>query len=223
MKANKGFTLVEMLVVISVLSLFGIVALTIFSRTLVGSNKSKIILAMKQNGQSVLETIDSTIRNASLVLCPSPNSTSTILVVVNNGVYTRFKFIDPVTVYTDSTNQIIDDTKSKNSAIQEDFPVPLGDINQFKNNVCSAANPLPVQLVNAVVLTDTNPQSGVSVSNPGFTRDTKPGFKDIIKINFVLSQGMNAPPIIAGQIDPVTFATTVQLRKSIEILVSSSQ
>lgn len=78
----------------------------------------------------------------------------------------------------------------------------------FINRVCTVDNPM----MNAVVLTDTNSQSGVSLISGNFTRDRSAGFKDNVVIDFILSHAVNAPVSVAGQIDPVTFKTTVQLR-----------
>src|SRR5687767_3480485 len=91
MKKNRGFTLVELLVVIGVLSIFGVLILNIFTRTLRGSNKSQILSVMKQNGQLSLEIIDKTVRGSDRVIC----TTSNTLVVVKNGSYTRFRFLRP--------------------------------------------------------------------------------------------------------------------------------
>ena len=82
---KKGFTLVEILVVIAILSVLGVLILTIFTRTLRGSNKSQIIGKIKQNGQSVLEQMDKTVRNSDKVVCVISSN----LVVVKNGIYTR--------------------------------------------------------------------------------------------------------------------------------------
>src|SRR3989338_7593499 len=94
---KKGFTLVEMLVVIAILSVVGILILTIFTRTLKGTNKSQIISSIKQNGQSVLETMTSSVRGADNVVCPfviPPETTalSETLLMVSKGIYNRYRF-----------------------------------------------------------------------------------------------------------------------------------
>lgn len=195
---SAGFTLVEVLVVIGVLSIAGVLVLTIFSNTLKGSNKSQILISIKQNGQSVLETMTSSIRNADDIVCAS----STDLVIKNKGTYTRYRFITPATF--------------SNGLVQQDNPIKDTDPATgkeetdavFVNRVCTPDNPM----VAATVLTDTNPQSGVSLINGSFTIDRSAGFKDGVKINFSLSHAVKALPSVAGQIDPVTFETTIQLR-----------
>ncbi len=63
-----------------------------------------------------------------------------------------------------------------------------------------------------VILTDTKSQTGISVESGLFTRDRSAGFKDQVTIKFIVKPGVQAPAAVAGQIDPVTFQTTVELR-----------
>lgn len=206
-KSGAGFTLVELLVVIAVLSIVGTLVLAIFTRSLRGSNKSQILLVIKQNGQSVLETMDKTIRNADNVVCPSiiPPVTSAFsnnLVVVTKGIYTRYRLVIPLRL------------------IQQDNPVKQTDPDtnkeetdpKFVLRVCNPADPMS----SPVILTDTKPDSGVSIeTDPGqelFKRDRSSGFKDQVTIKFMVKPGVQAPPAVTGQIDPVTFQTTIELR-----------
>lgn len=194
-KNRSGFTLVEILVVIAVLSLIGGLVLTIFTRTLRGNNKSQIIAQIKENGQSVLETIGQTIRNADNVACVSNSQNS--IVVVKNGLYTRFRFV-------------LDLTGATNGSIQQDNPIPSESETTpapFINRVCLPEN---TPLTNT--LTDTNPQSGVSVLSGSFIRDKPPGLKDLITIKFTLTPGVATYKAVAGQIDPVNFQSTIELR-----------
>lgn len=205
---NSGFTLVEMLVVIAVMSIFGILILTIFTRTLKGTNKSQIIGVIKQNGQSVLEQMDKTVRNGDNVVCIdtvnilTPNDT---LVIIQGGKYTRYRFFAP--------------TPSANGYIQQDFPqqppppASKSDIKFFLLTVCK--DPMGTDTDLAVppqTLTDTNPQTGVSVENGSFTRDRSAGFRDQVTIKFDIRPGVDAPAALRGQIDPISFQTTIQLR-----------
>lgn len=191
---NKGFTLIEIIVVIGILSIIGVIVLTIFSRTLKGNNKAQILSSIKQNGQGALENIDKNIRNADNLVCSSPSNTT---VVVKNGIYTRFRFI-----ISDINN---------NGSIVTDNPTPqiLDTTPQlFVNRVCNPTDPMN----SATILTDTNPQTGVSLVSGSFSTSKLAGFKDAVTVSFVLASGVKAPSAISGEIDTVTFETTIQLR-----------
>lgn len=215
---NKGFTLVEMLIVISILSVVGVMILTVFTRTLKGSNKSQIIGVIKQNGQSVLENIDMIVRDSDYVVCPTITSpaisaSASSLAVVKNGIYTRYSFIPPAS------------SANGNGLLQQDNPVKQNvsgvtpareeTDTEFRDRICSSTD---TPSVNVVTLTDNKSDTGVSVScivsncgtNPIFTRNKSSGFKDQITIKFSLKPA--ASQGVAGQIDPVSFQTTIQLR-----------
>lgn len=62
---KRGFTLVELLVVLGLLSVTVGSALLFLTSVLRGSNQSSVISEVKQNGQSVLDSLDRQIRDAS--------------------------------------------------------------------------------------------------------------------------------------------------------------
>jgi len=197
MRTTRAFTLVEMLVVIGILSIAGVLVLAIFSSNLRGSNKAQILGSIKQNGQSVLESMTNAIRNADNIVCTSLNPDNT-LVIVKIGTYTRYRFI-------------VASSGSENGVIKQDNPVPtIEEINPtvFINRVCNPQDPMP----EAIILTDSNVQNGVSVISGSFSRNKSAGFKDNLKITFTLSPATLALPSVAKQIDDVIFETTIQLR-----------
>lgn len=199
-----GFTLIEMLIVISILSVLGVLILTIFTRTLKGNNKSQIIESIKQNGQSVLEIMDKTIRDSDNAVCISPDNKN--LVVVKNGIYARYRFIAPVV--SPSSNGFIQQDNPDRINVEGSNPVRKETDSELVSRVCGNSDPMP----NAITLTDTNSQTGVSVENGLFTRDKSAGYKDQVTIKFDLWPGKGAPQSVTGQIDPVSFQTTIQLR-----------
>lgn len=208
---KKGFTLVEILVVISVLSIVGVIILTIFTRTLKGNNKAQILAAIKQNGQAVLENMDKTIRNSGNLLCPTIDSSNT-LVVEKDGLYTRYR----IALAGAPDGDKVPPSCSLNGCIVSDNPAKQIDLatNEletdlaFINRACSSTD----FMTSANILTDTNSQTGVLVKEGSFKSDKLAGFKDAVTINFKLGPGKDAPAAVAGQIDPVTFQTTIQLR-----------
>lgn len=202
LKFNNGFTLAEILVVIGILAIVGVMMVAIFISTLRGSNKSQILSTIKQNGQSVLEAVDKNIRGAENVVCPIDANPSATLVIENEGLYTRYRFVPPAS--------------SLNGNVQKDYPSKQIDLEtntletdpQFLSRICNPADPM----VQSAVLTDTSLELGVSVNTGSFRRQQLSGFRDSVTIQFVLSPGLNAPEVVAGQIDPVTFQTTIELR-----------
>ncbi len=237
MKKN-GLTLVEVLVVMAVLSITGIFILNIFSQSLKGSNKTQILGVIKQNGQAVLDTMDNTIRNADNVVCPyfisGDTAYSYTLVTVKDGIYTRYRLISADANNTNTTtaaNISCNNTvnPARNSCFVQDNPIkqPISPgveetEPQLVARICNEADPL---LSTAVLLTDNNPQTGIAVNcvtgscaplpnsaNAIFVRDRSSGFKDQVTIRFIAKPGVSAPAAVAGQIDPVTFRTTINLR-----------
>ncbi len=196
-KEEKGFTLVEVLVSIAILSVIGVLIITIFSRALRGDNKAQITLAIKQNGQAILENLDKTIRSADQVVCVSSSNYKTI-VLLKDGIYSRYRFVDQ--------------TSSANGLIRQDNPTRIAgtedDVNIFINRICNAADPMP----QAVILTDTNQVTGVSIQNGAFIRNKKAGYKDMITVKFDITQGTGVVGGASSGIDPVRFATTIELR-----------
>lgn len=193
-----GFTLAEILVVMGVLSIAGVLVLAIFTNTLRGNNKSQIISQIKQNGQSVLETVDKTIRNADEVVCKANSLPDRMVVRNRSGGYIRYIFD-------------IDSSKKTNGAIWQDNPIQnlSESLDTFKDRVCNDPNDPPVS---RVILTDTRLQTGVSLISGLFKIDEAPNSKTTVTIQFALGPGVKAPPAVAGQVNAVTFQTTVELR-----------
>ena len=182
---NKhAFTLVETLIVLSILSILSVVLVQIFISSLRGGSKAQIVGIVKQNGQAALETMDKAIRNADEVICPQANTTLDTLVIQKSVTFIRFKF---------------------------NLPTASPPVNGFisQDNVGDCTSPLGA---NYTSLTNLNITNGASVSGGSFTRNSKTGFNDLITIFFNISPAVSAPQILTSTIDPIRFNTTVQLR-----------
>lgn len=212
MKKGAGFTLMEILVSMAILAVIGMIILNAFSRSMRGGNKAQIILAIKQNGLTVLEQMDKTIRGADNVVCPliiPPNtsSSSNTSVIMKNGTYVRYRFIPQ--------------TLSENGLVQQDNPAKTINISssqeetdqEFINRICDSASLMDNDdRDKAITLTDTNTTTGVSIQGGSFSRSELAGFKDVVTINFDVTQGVGVSGGTTSDIDPVNFKTTIQLR-----------
>ena len=202
---QKGFTLAELIVVIGVMAILGAIITDVFSRSLRGGNKAQIIASIKQNGTLALDLMDKVIKGSDQVVCPvflpfENSKGSDTLAVIKGGKYTRFRYKIP--------------GGGSNNYIVSDNPVlPTGmDQENFLTSLCTSAwEDGSFQSI----ITDTNTRSGVSLFVPPdniVIRERKAGFKDTVTINFKLGPGLAAPASLAGQIDPVAFTTTINLR-----------
>lgn len=212
-KKDTGFTLIEMLVVIAILSIFGVLLVTIFTRSLRGSNKSQITGRLKQNGQSILEQMDKTVRNSDNIVCvspPDPITPKTTLVVKTRGKYTRYRFIPPLPAGCTGS------ACTANGSIQQDNPEKtLNEATsreetetEFKNRICAENNGMP----QAIVLTDTSKGQGVSIFNGGFELNPSPGYSNQVRISFEVKPGVSVPISLSDQVGSLIFQTTIQLR-----------
>lgn len=213
MRTERGFTLVEILVVMAIVAIVGIIMVVIFTNTLRGSNKSQILSVIKQNGQAVLENMNNNIRNADNLVCPTlDGNSSNTAVVVKNGTYTRYR----ISGMSDYVSGRVPPACQKNGCILQDSPTK--DINPdtgqletdsvFILRVCNSTSLMFL----ANILTDTNSQTGVLVKSGSFTLSKPAGFKAAVTVAFKLQPGADAPSVIVSQIDPVDFQTTIELR-----------
>lgn len=66
-KNQQGFTLIEILVVISIIGILTAITADIFIQIIRGSNKANIVTEIKQNGDNILNQLERVIRNAEEV------------------------------------------------------------------------------------------------------------------------------------------------------------
>lgn len=183
---KKGFTIIEILVVIAIIGIMGLVVTEIFVRNLRGNEKAKVLASIKQNGQSVLDRMDKTVRSADNIVCVP---TFEVLVIVKSGVYTRYRFkVDS------GVNTIIEDNPVFSGA---------GPLSTFVGDICSVND---YTGASKTILTDTKLQ----IIEHQFVRGSSlPGYKDTVSIIFKLKPATSSE---ASIIDPVEFRSTIGLR-----------
>lgn len=180
---KSGFTLVELLIVLTVVSLVSVIFVEIFFRTLRGGNKAQTVGVLKQNGQVAMEEMDKIIRSSDRVICPPANATLDTLVVQKGSQIIRFRFNPPAT-----------------------SPPTNGFISQDSVGNCASA------LSNPTSLTNQNTINGASVLSGSFSLNSKPGSRDLVTINFQIGPAVLGPKTLTDTADPVRFNTTVELR-----------
>lgn len=72
-RRRAGFTLIEVLIVVSLLALIFIVGANLFFSTLKGASKAEIVKEIKQNGNFALGIMKRMIRNSREIDCSTPN------------------------------------------------------------------------------------------------------------------------------------------------------
>lgn len=103
-----GFTLIEILVVVTIIGLLSLFFTNIFFSTLKGGSKSALLTEVKQDGDYAIRTMEIMIRNASSLNCNIPEgacltppcTVSEIAIINQDGGQTNFS------CYQDSMNNI---------------------------------------------------------------------------------------------------------------------
>lgn len=182
---KKGFTLIEFLVVLSILVIAVGSALLVLSAVLRGTNQLNVTAEVKQNGQAVLDNLDSQIRNASDAISDG------------SGKYIRLTRpnADPLNIKCFYDLH----PKSQNGWIG--------------TAITTAIN--PTELNYTPITNRNDLVSGVDINDCSFTvAASSPGSVSppIVSISFVVSQAIGAPSR-QDFVASVEFRTTISLRK----------
>jgi prepilin-type N-terminal cleavage/methylation domain-containing protein len=209
MKRNLGFTLVELIIAMSITTLLGLLMTDVLIQTLRGESKAKIVSSVKQNGQVTLERLVNLIRQGDEILCVGDGyAGKDTLVVFKQGEYFRFRFTAPDLGVTPAKNGFI---------VYDKFTAD--DYVNISSARCEDQDLIASKLSN---LTDIDPVNGVSLSfanDPQYTesifkRDTLAGFKDALTIKFRISAGVGAGSTYEATVKDggILFNTTVGIR-----------
>ena len=113
---KKGFTLLELLVVVSIFAIVLSITFTFFSGLLSQTNKINIETEVKQNGQIVVELLSRQIRNAINASNPgSPPNLTTLELINQQGQINSF-----TCVFVAGQNGYIEDTTKSLSITNQD-------------------------------------------------------------------------------------------------------
>ncbi|MBI3282984.1 type II secretion system protein [Candidatus Curtissbacteria bacterium] len=185
LKERLGFTLIEFLIVLGVLAVAVGSALLVLSSVLRGTNQSNVTVEVKQNGQAVLDSLDSQIRNAS-------DATSD-----GSGKYIRLTrpSADPLHI------KCFYDTSPKSQN---------GWIGTVITNVSN-----PTESNYTAITNKNDLVAGVDINSCNFTVASSSlgtSSPPIVSVSFVASQAINAPSR-QDFVASIKFQTTISLRK----------
>ncbi len=179
----KGFTLVELLVVLGLLSITVGSTLIFLTSTLRGSNSAAITAEVKQNGQSVLDSLERQMRGSKDV---NAASNKHIILTKQNDELLHISCFDPTGTENGWIGSVI---------------LPVGNDGSSKNLYLPVTN--KEDLVSGISV--TNCDFKVSSSTPGSTSPKA------ISLEFVMNQGVQAPSR-SDFIANTKFQTTISLR-----------
>lgn len=111
LKKNQGFSLLEVMIATAVLALIAVVGSNSFFSILRGSNKSKNLQLVKQNGDYALSVMERMIRNAREIIEPDLEGYTNFLIILNpDGGETTFS-CESEKITSNSASLISEETK----------------------------------------------------------------------------------------------------------------
>ncbi|MCH7951467.1 type II secretion system protein [Patescibacteria group bacterium] len=87
---EDGYTLIEVLVVITLVALIAITATRLLFTSLAGAGKASALAVVKQNGDHAIGVVERAIRDARVADCPAPSS---LILTDGNGVDTTYSIV----------------------------------------------------------------------------------------------------------------------------------
>lgn len=183
----------EVILAIGIISVIGVMASNLLTRTYRTSNDAELLSKLKQNGTVASNILSESIRMADSVVCYGSNGSINNRIVIRTltGRYWMFRFVDP---------EISGGKTTKNGYIAKQENLNPDDLAYFCSTVPNTTQ--------EVIITDNNTDSGVSISKGEFKRLSGSVGKDTVTIIF----DVNPAPNPAGAIAVVNIQATVQVR-----------
>lgn len=184
-KKQSGFSLIETVLTIGIISIIGLIASNLLVRTYRTSSDADLKSKLKQNGAVASEALSEAIRMADSVVCYWPAGNSKVIIIRNlAGEYIRYRFVEPEGYIARKEN------------IVPLVPLDLGTFCQENINTSGEAP-----------ITDSDLNTGVSITDGKFTHVSGIGGKDTVTIKFDVKPVANQTSN-----DVVNIQTTVQVR-----------
>lgn len=202
---KNAFSLIEVLVTVTILTLIGVAISVIVTRSFQGNTKTELIGNVKQNGQGALSIIEKDIRESDTVVCPT-SGTGLVLTLLTKtqGQYIRLSMIPQ--------------TSTTNGAIYREV-YTFQFLPSSSNLLCDLSTYAIGNQSTQTPLIDFSSKSAISLKNisgTGFTVVKSSGFKDTVKVQFDLGPSATASDTVqdslGGTNNSIQFKTTVQIR-----------
>lgn len=193
----KGFSIVEVIVAITIMAVIGVFTSTLLTRTYRSNTDTELISKLKQNGEVASNNIGEAIRMADAIVCYGSNGTRNDRIVIRTveGNYMLFRFVDPFPLNgTPTQNGYIAKQENLNPASLPNFCIVQ-----------------PPNFATEIKITDNvsnDITGGVSISNGQFKKLSGPEGKDTVTITFDI--GPAGQP--AGTAGTINVQTTIQVR-----------
>lgn len=194
MEYKNGFSLVEVIIAITIIGVIGVISTTILTRTYRVNTQSDNVSKLKQNGDAAVNAITEALRNAEGVVCYSTTAPRKSMVIRTlAGKYIKFRFQDPTPVASSPV--------TANGYVVKQENLNVSDYDSF----CTTTLSTPTELA----ITNKEVLGGVSISNGEFTSLTGRGGKDLVTIKFTVNPSLTYGGIGSNKFD---VQTTVQIR-----------
>lgn len=206
---SKGFTLIEILIVITITGILGFILTDLLTQVLRGQNKINTVSLVKQNGQVILDKLSNEIRSAENLICVDTNSNNPgqlndTIVLFRNGNYSRIRFRKP-----EQGINLKNGYFTKEDFTKDDIPDDLNDPQLCTDNSLKGQ-------ISYITDKETN---GISINyyddyQPIFEKQFQLGFPDLILIKFKASEDVNAGKTAESTVTTggVLFTTAVSVR-----------